>query len=238
MRMKVFAMSSMLLLAPAAGAHDAEGFESWEQYQVKLQSSQAKDIASVPRPGTGQDAAMHDLENDRNTEAETSVSVGDGNDEYDPLIIFGAGAMYYMPYRFEDRAKANRVTAEFSASCAPFGKYVEVGIDLAISRDNTFLVRPNLKFFFIKGEYFSAYMEGSVSVLSQDAGSDVGGGAGLGVRIGFMEHLAMEIRAAGIAFFMSADASDGLFGSNATDAVGGPSFVGFLTAGARLVARF
>jgi hypothetical protein len=156
------------------------------------------------------------------------------------VIFFGAGAALMVPYRVSDGAMDSRVLSEFSLSWAPFGIVGEIGADVAITRSSSFLFRPNLKFYFVKHDIFSLYLEGSCAIFSGPDDTHVGGGGALGLVFGVMEHLAVEFRAGGSAFSMSEQSSSALLdgapyreGSEAT-----PGLVLLPSVSARLMARF
>jgi hypothetical protein len=182
---------------------DNGGFEMWEDHQTGTVDPEP---ASAPSPRIAGTAVVG---RDNHPPQEVSQSAED-TPARDYVILFGAGALVVVPYRVSDGAMDSRVLSEFSVSWAPFGIVGEIGADLAIAKDSSFLFRPNLKFYFVKHEVFSAYLEGSCAVYSGSDGTYVGGGGALGLLFGVMEHLAIELRAGGSALSMSAQASSAL----------------------------
>ncbi len=164
-------------------------------------------------------------------------------DREDPSyhFYFGAGASYWQPYRFSDDARSEMVMPEFSVSVAPFGRFVEIGADLAVGDDRSILLRPNLKFYSFETRYVSLYLEAQGALYKCDTGTFWGAGAGAGLMIGIMKHISLEIRGTAVVFNLSETASNDLFG-RASDKI--PlikelsGLVVMPSVGARTVARF
>jgi hypothetical protein len=155
-------------------------------------------------------------------------------------LSFGAGAVYLNPYRPSDNAKGQQVLPTFFFNWAPFW-VSEIGAAMDIGQKNSFIFRPNAKVFFIKSAGFSVYLEGNAAIFSHPSGTDVGGGASLGMIIGLMDHVGLEIRAGGLAANMSPEAAAHFVEAGnmvQRSALKESSTVLFPSAGASLMARF
>jgi len=156
-----------------------------------------------------------------------------------PLVRFGAGAAYLVALRPADLAASDRLLSEFCLSFSPFRAVFEIGADMALSRDDRFFVRPNLKLLLVNNLELSIYLEGQLDLLSDAGGLHVGYGAALGATAGLMENLAVEVVAAAMVFDLPTSASDGLVGPGLrSDVHLEKSLVVFPYASLRLSARF
>jgi hypothetical protein len=233
----LLALPVALLMLPASAPAeevDSSGFEMWEDTTgARPDATPPKAIAKAGVVGQAKPLPAAD----RAPEVYKSAPLSE-DDGY--VILFGAGASVVVPYRISDGATGSKVLSEFSVSWAPFGLVGEIGADMAIARDSSFVFRPNLKFYFAKYDMFSVYLEGTCAIFSGPNGTHVGGGGGLGMIFGLMKHLALEVRAGGTLFSMSADTSNALVdraplgGSDGSE----PGLVFLPSVGARLMARF
>jgi hypothetical protein len=241
MRSSIFIILPVaLLMLPAsvpAEEVDLGEFEMWEQVEHSRPGATPSDaIAKVGVVGQADPPPAPS----RTQEVSESAPAAEQSEDEDYVILFGAGASMVVPYRVTDGATGSKTLSEFSVSWAPFGLVGEIGVDLAIARNSSFVFRPNLKFYFAKYEMFSVYFEGTCAIYSGPSDTHVGGGGGLGLIFGLMKHLALELRAGGTIFSMSAETSNALVDrapSSSPDGPG-PSLVFLPSVGARLIARF
>ena len=234
-----------LLLVPSTTRSDnvdSGGFEMWEDHLVELASATPGSSSSRQSARSG---VVGHLENspvpaERVVEPPAVAESHRDQSEDVYVIWFGAGASWMMPLRLSGGANDSRVLSEFSVSWAPFGIPGEIGADLLMNRNNTFLVRPNLKFFFVKHKMFSFYFEGSCAILSAAGGTHVGGGGGLGVAFGLMNHLALEMRAVVVALHLPGEAMAAFAGVALEDdeTAGSKDLMLAPSIGARITARF
>jgi len=219
---RCIAATLVLGLLVNSGPAPAVTFESWEDAVASgsTRENTTKEASGQPAPG-GQ--------------VTTSVPAAR---ESKALIRFGAGATYLVPVRPGDFATGERVMSEFSVSLNFFRSVVEVGADLAMSRDSTFFIRPNLKL--ILGDLdFAFFLEGFLALYSHPDGLELGGGGGVGAVTGIIDNLALEVFAAVMVFDMSAPAAASLVHGGFLGDGGEPGSRLFIPyAGARLVARF
>jgi len=226
----------ILILIPSLALSetlDIDEFETWDASQTDpAASAPPARLAKAPVDGQTESNAVR-------TELELTESSTKATDQpkQDFIIHFGAGAIWTVPLRLADKATDDKVLSVFSASWSPFGLIGEVGFDLAMARNSSFLASPNLKFFFVKHHAFSCYLEGSLAIHSHLAGTDLGGGGGFGMIFGLIDHLAFEIRASAVLLDLSGEVAGQMF-----SAEDGPAEVSNLVVvpavGARLLARF
>jgi hypothetical protein len=217
-------------------------FELWEDVSTKSTGSAAQvpsPSGSIQAPETGRDnvsPASADLPQG----SEVSLrATADGDRRY--YVHFGAGATALVPYRFSDGAHHGTVMPEFAVSLAPFGRFMEIGVDLVLGNQADLFLRPNLKFYSFEHEVVSLYLEASAAIYSHPAGTEFGGGGGLGLVFGLMDHLTIELHATAVVMPLSGQAAQSLF-----DAPAGSTGLGedvanltvFPSAGVRLMARF
>jgi hypothetical protein len=220
MRTSKYFISGIWMLIPAlalAEIPELGGFESWED-------SQKKSVIGSPASR---------LEVSESSVTEESEPVTE-----DYVIHFGAGASWVVPLRLADNATTDKVLSVFSASWAPFGLVGELGFDMAMARDSSFIATPNLKFFFAKYSSFSFYLEGALAIHSHQAGVDLGGGGGLGMIFGIADHLALEIRASAVVLDLSGGVAMEMFGESDDPLAQVSNLVVCPSVGARLMARF
>jgi hypothetical protein len=219
-----FVWIGLSALPASAKERAGEEFETWEHYLLTRDDIQVR-----------QESGVRAWEVRPAGKAIRATGRAAADEEFDPIITFGAGVSYSMPYRFSDGALGDLLAPELTVSISPLQRHMDIGIDLVLDRHGLFVLRPNLKFYFVKNEAIGVYAEGSAPIVFQEAGVDAGAGMGLGVQIGLMEHLAVDLRALAAVFFLEGAASSRLLDTDALDA---EAFVGFLSFGARLVARF
>lgn len=238
----LFLASLLLMPSTPCDEVDSGGFETWEDYLGESapsgpESSSSRQIARsevVGQPTNSPVPAERVVKPPDVTESHQAQS----EDGY--VIWFGAGASWMMPLRLSGGSNDSRVLSEFSVSWAPFGIPGEIGVDLLMNRNSTFLVRPNLKFFFVKHKVFSFYFEGSCAILSAAGGTHVGGGGGLGVTFGLMDHLALELRAVAVVLHLPGEATAAFAGVALEDdeTAGSKDLMFAPSIGARITARF
>ncbi len=155
------------------------------------------------------------------------------------FIRFGAGASWMVPTRLSDMANSERLMSEFYISWAPAGMIAEVGLDLGISRDNVFDLKPNLKFFLLSNRWFSVYLEAGCDVMFLSEGKEVGANAGVGFILGIIDNLALEIKASTAMFSLSQQGASHLLelGDESADA-NTSNLTIFPSLTARIAARF
>jgi hypothetical protein len=153
------------------------------------------------------------------------------------LIRFGVGPSYLAPLRLSDKAHGNMVFPEFAVAVSPFGLPAELGLDIAIGRDQTLLLRTDLRAYAFRHWLFSLYMEASCAVYVGRQSTEVGGGVGLGMIFGLMENLSVELRASGDLFSMPADLVAELVGAGGNGDTG-RQWIIFPAVTARVMARF
>ena len=222
--------AGLLLASVQVQSQGMDGFESWEQAVAQASPSAAAVVADPPSDSRPVAAEVFE-------QAEAVADAEQAPGEY--IIRFGVGATWLLPLRLDDKASGDRLMSDFSVSWAPFGLLGEIGADLAIGRQNTFVFRPNLKFFFIKHPWVSVYMEGACEVLSHADGTEVGGGAGLGLVIGILDNLALEIHASASLYSLSeAGAAQLLDLPDPTARADGSDLTVFPSVSARIMARF
>ncbi|MBN2496524.1 MAG: hypothetical protein JXR96_18160 [Deltaproteobacteria bacterium] len=171
-----------LLLASQASlaAEQMDGFELWPG---ETAAGQARSQLALPVAAKVQDTSS-ELESE------------DEAPQWASCFSFGAGATVLFPIRLVDeQAGGERIFSDFFASWAPFDAPGEIGIGFGLGRSGDILLQPNLRFFFVKSQAFSAYLEGDFALLSQSGATALGGGAASGMVIGLMDHLALELRA-------------------------------------------
>jgi hypothetical protein len=236
--MRTAACFFLVLILPAversAAGEVSDEFETWDDVvQAAASDNRLPVVASSSIKAEAQlmGAASETPETSVEKRRQEPKTTADA----EPVIYFGAGATYQFSYRPADGASGSSVLPEFSVSWAPFGLLGEIGVDMAIGRQNTFLARPNLKFFFVKSAIFSAYLEGSCSWYSHGYGSDIGGGGALALSFGILQHMALELRVGATFFSFSPEAAEHLLGAQE---VGGDELVVLASASARLLARF
>ena len=193
--------------------------------------------ARGPEDSSAADSARPEPDSSTELTVHENVQVGDA--QAGTIIRFGAGASWMHPLRLSDKASDDRLMTEFSASWAPFGLQGEIGFDFLIARDQKFVVRPNLKFYFFKHPWFSLFMEGACEVLFLAEGTELGGGGGLGVVIGLADNLAIELKGSASIYSMTPEGSQAMFGSAQDELdVGGRQLAVLPAATIRLMARF
>jgi hypothetical protein len=220
-------ITACLLLVPSitrGETADLGGFEMWEDHLGESAETHTGSSSPVP---AGRVIESKDVTESQRAESE---------DEEGYIIWFGGGASLMMPLRLSGGSNDSKVLSEFSVSWAPFGIPGEIGVDLLMNRNNTFLVRPNLKFFFVKHKMFSLYFEGSCAILSTAGGTHFGGGGGIGLGFGLMDHLALELRATAVAMYVPDEAMTAF--ADMAPAEGGEDLMVVPSIGARLTARF
>jgi hypothetical protein len=209
---------------------EVEAWEPWADSAVQAPRAQVAPVRSAEPAGV---------------EDAPSVETGPGVVETEPVedsgphvLHFGAGASFLAPIRPDDRAADHRWMSEISIRWAPFGLIGELGLDVALGRDQVFLIRPNLKFFFVKGWWFSMFLDGGCSILSHPGGTEVGGSASLGLVIGLHEHIALEIAGTASLFGLDDPAAAAFVGAAVAGEDRARRLVVFPGASARLMARF
>lgn len=233
----IFALlpSCLLVATPTLGQELDEGeFETWKSVELHSppeesfdqgltkssgEASRAGQIITKPASSAltfPAESKQKQEQNQEESESRASSLFGSLNDQWEKqyFIRFGAGASWMIPLRLSDRANGERLMSEFSLSWAPAGMIAEVGVDLGISRDNMFELKPNLKFFFLNNKWFSVYGEGGCDMIFFSEGKEVGAGVGLGFVIGIMENLAIEIKASASMFSLSEKAAGRLLELN------------------------
>jgi hypothetical protein len=222
---------------------DPEVFETWEDY-ISRQKNHRDDPRETPpapkvakfsavgqadaRPAPGPQAEVASLSAEKPPE--------DSRDEY--LVHFGAGARWLLTVRTSDGAMKDNILSVFSVSVSPYGIVGEAGIDLAIGKDSSFFLLPNLKFFFVKHEIISIYLEGTFALYSQPSGTNFGGGAGFGVIGGIIENLSLEFRASAVVLNLNEIESASLLNGAPEPPDGNKSLILCPSVEARLMARF
>ncbi len=217
----------------------ADDFELWDD-QAKAKPVPAAVPAAVPTPVPAAIPAAipAPVPAAAITTIDTKAASTDSSESLS-VVRFGAGASWQVFLRMEDKLTSDRVMSDFSFSWAPFGLLGEIGADMSIGRDGMFIFHPNLKFFFVKNQTFSLYLEGACDVLSFSDGIEIGGGAGLGVVFGLMDNLAIEVRAGASVFDFSDQAAVAMLGLDETTSQLADSNLSVLpTVTARLMARF
>ena len=225
-------MSQSWLILMATMAIFCTGFEAFaddfEWWDVEVEAKPAPSITPVP---TATPAPA-------NTTIETEPLPANSNKNLS-VIRFGAGASWQIFLRMEDKLTQDRIMSDFSFSWAPFGLMGEIGTDMSIGRKGMFIVHPNMKFFFVKKQPFSLYLEAACDVLSFSGGTEIGGGAALGMVFGLMDNLAIEVRAGTSIFDFSDQAAVAMLGLDETTSQVADSNLSVLPIlSARLMARF
>jgi hypothetical protein len=209
-------------------------FEMWEDHLVASATHPVTKPVIIPPSGVTERNSTSVSR--RMKPASRESDSAQSPEEY--VIHFGAGAAWMFPMRLAEWKQSDVVFSKISASWAPFGLVGEVGLDLALGRKSDFFLLPNLKFYFAKHRSFSIYLEGSAAIYSYPNGTDLGGGAGLGIILGLMDHLAIEFRASAVMFGFPEEKSLPLIGSSSEQSAGIPAIILCPSVGSRLVARF
>jgi hypothetical protein len=151
---------------------------------------------------------------------------------------FGAGVSYLIALRLDDMGAGQVLLSDFSFSWAPLDLVGEIGLDVSIGRSEMFIVRPKLKFFFVKHPLISVYIDLGIGFLSHKRGGSLGGGAGLGLVFGIIENLALEVKTDACFYNFRAGTEEGLLETTdkTNQDVSALTFVPVL--GLRLLARF
>ena len=206
----------------ASGAAWAEMFESWEDA--------VRGGYTVEKGGENTARLSARAEMPASAEPEAQLA---------PLVRFGAGAAYLVALRPADLAGGEHVMSEFFVGFSPWRWRLELGAELALSRDSRFFLRPNFKLLLVNGMDFALYLEGDLALYSHPGGLEVGCGGALGGSVGLLENLALEVFASATIFDLSRRAAATLVGAGGlNDTASGSSLVVLPSAGARLVARF
>lgn len=219
----------LLFLQPLALAQELvlDGFELWQEtapVSVLGTQSETPPAAKIARAS---------VESRVSSKARAPVSQIE-----EPIVQFGAGASFAVPMGLSEQSGLPKFFSEFSANWAPRGAMAAVGADLAIGRDNSFIFRPNLKFYVVTQNALSVYLEGACGVYALDSLTEVGGGAGLGIVVGLMDHLALELRATGMAFSLSPQVAATFFKGDPRSSDSENSVILFAGFAARLMAKF
>jgi hypothetical protein len=236
----------LLLLLPAlspAKNDMSEVFETWEDYVSRsneqrnsLQKNKpASTVANSSVIGKASENSASVLRVDISPptvkkKPESSI------EEY--LVHFGAGARWLIAVRVADGARDDTILSVFSFSVSPYGIAGEVGVDLALGKNSTFFIEPNLKFFFVKHEIISVYLEGDFAIYSQPSSTRFGGGASLGVVGGLIKHLSIELRASTLLLNLSGADSASLLNTNPDPTDGKKALILCPSLEMRLMARF
>jgi hypothetical protein len=227
---KILLTVALVMLNPPSRARDNDPivFETWDDYV-----SSSSGIKGSPNYAEKHPEVSNPVPQSAPTE---QVSARPNTDRF--LIHFGAGARWLAPIRISDGLRNDKLFPVFSVSVAPFRIIGEVGLDLVMGKDSSFFLEPNLKFFFVKNDILSVYLEGTVAIYSQQSGTRIGGGTGLGILAGLMDHLALEIRAAALVLNLRGEDSVSLL-SNISETSNGPTALVLCPSlEARLLARF
>lgn len=154
------------------------------------------------------------------------------------LVHFGGGARWLFAMRTSDGSMEDTMLSVFSASVSPYGMVGEIGVDLALGNDTSFFLSPNLKFFFVKHEIISIYLEGAFAIYSQPSSTHYGGGASIGVIGGMITHLSLELRASTLVLNMNDVDSASLLNTNPDPSDDKNSLILCPSLEVRLMARF
>lgn len=239
----VFAFLVMLATSSRAKTDNAASFETWEDYiSYSIESHESPSNTPPPFPVAKSSVADQDTAQAASvTQATAPPPIAEKRSEDSPkeyLIHFGAGARWLVPVRISDGSREDSLLSVFSVSVAPFRIIGEVGIDLSMGKDSSFFLEPNLKFFFVKHETVSIYLQGAFAVYSQSSGTYLGGGAGLGVVGGIMKHLAIEFRASAVLLNLNGADSASLLNTAPDSAGVDKTLLLCPSLEARLMARF
>jgi hypothetical protein len=221
-----------------------EGFELWSEPTAGSAPAQPARVLAAPAESDApREAPQGDVDADAlallKAQVEAEAAQAARVEAGDYVIHFGVGESWLMSLRPDDLAHDDRWLTEISVRWAPFGLIGEIGFDFAIGQDRTLLLRPNLKFFFVKGGDFSLFLEGSCDVLVLADSTEVGGGGGLGFSVGLMDHLALEVLASASVFGLDDSTARQFVGGEPIAATaGGDRVVVFPGVSARLMARF
>jgi hypothetical protein len=222
---------------------DPEVFETWEDYISRLKKQQNDRQETPPPPRVAKSSVVGQTNDPSASGSQTetatlSAKKRSENPLAEYLVNFGAGARWLITVRTSDGAIEDEVLPVFTVSVSPYGIVGEVGVDLALGKDSSFFLLPNLKFFFVKHEIISIYLEGAFALYSQPSGTHYGGGAGFGIVGGVMEHLSIELRASAVMFNMNDVDSALLLNTAPEPPDGSKSLILCPSVEARLMARF
>ena len=226
-----------------ARVDDPVVFETWEDYVSRYTKHRDSRQKTRPPARIAKSSVVGQINHDSAKESQIEADPPtvekrseDSPEEY--LVHFGAGARWLMAVRTSDASAADSVLSVFSASLSPYGIVGEIGIDLALGKDSSFFLSPNLKFYFVKHEIISVYLEGAFVLYSQSSGTHYGGGAGLGIVGGLMQHLSIELRAAAVLLNLNDAESAALLDMTADPSTGSNALIVCPSVEARLMARF